>query len=80
MTLRILVRDWDIARPELFGAETMNKWNIDNYGPLKVPEIAECGAKENLDFVMGDNRHHAVDSRYIGYVSESDILGAVNDK
>jgi type IV secretory pathway protease TraF len=80
MTLRILVRDWGIARPELFGADTVNKWNLDNYGPIKVPVIGEYGATENLYFVMGDNRHNAVDSRFIGYIPESDILGIVKYK
>jgi signal peptidase I len=77
MTLRILVRDWGIARPELFGADTVNKWNLDYYGPLLVPPKGEYGATEDLYFVMSDNRHNAVDSRYIGYIPVSSILGVV---
>ena len=77
MVLRILVRDWGIARPELFGADTVNNWNLDYYGPLKVPRTGEYGTTENLYFVIGDNRHNAVDSRFIGYIPESSILGLV---
>jgi signal peptidase I len=31
--------------------------------------------KEKLYFLMGDNRSNAVDSRYIGLITESDIIG-----
>ena len=33
--------------------------------------------KENLYFVMGDNRHRAQDSRYIGFISHSNMYGIV---
>jgi len=36
--------------------------------------------KEKFYFLMGDNRSNAVDSRYIGLVSESDIIGYVEEK
>lgn len=77
MTLRIMVRDWGIYQPGLFGSDSLNNWNIDNYGPIKVPLPGEHGATEKLYFVMGDNRHNAIDSRYIGYIPGSDILGIV---
>ncbi len=44
-------------------------WNMDNFGPLKIPE-GKC-------FVIGDNRHNSEDSRYIGLINESDIVGTV---
>jgi signal peptidase I len=54
-------------------AETYNeKWNQDNFGPLKIPN-GKC-------FVIGDNRHNSEDSRYIGLINESDIIGTVVKK
>jgi signal peptidase I len=39
----------------------------DNYGPVTVPAHSY--------FALGDNREDSFDSRYWGYVPESDILG-----
>jgi len=51
-------------------AETYNEdWNQDNFGPLEIPD-GKC-------FVIGDNRHNSEDSRYIGLINESDIVGTV---
>ncbi len=47
-------------------------WNVDNFGPLKIPE-GKC-------FVIGDNRHNSEDSRFIGLINESDIVGTVIKK
>ena len=47
-------------------------WNADNFGPLRIPE-GKC-------FVIGDNRHNSEDSRYIGLINESDIVGTVVKK
>ncbi|MFP9113292.1 signal peptidase I [Flavobacterium sp. RHBU_3] len=44
-------------------------WNVDNFGPLTLPE--------NKYFVLGDNRHNAEDSRYIGLIDKQDITGKV---
>lgn len=44
-------------------------WNMDNFGPLKIP-VGKC-------FVIGDNRHNSEDSRHIGLINESDIVGTV---
>lgn len=46
-----------------------NNWNKDNFGPLKIPK--------GKVFVIGDNRDNSEDSRYIGLVNESDIVGVV---
>lgn len=47
-------------------------WTVDNFGPLKIPADSY--------FVLGDNRHCAMDSRYIGFVSRKDIKGVMLGK
>jgi signal peptidase I len=42
---------------------------IDNFGPIKVP-------KDSL-FLLGDNRHNANDSRYIGFIPKKDVVSTV---
>lgn len=44
-------------------------WSLDNFGPLKIP-------KESY-FVLGDNRHNALDSRYFGFVKKECWKGTV---
>jgi len=44
-------------------------WTVDNFGPLKIPH--DCF------FVLGDNRHNAMDSRYFGFVKKENIKGVV---
>ena len=36
--------------------------------------------KEKLYFLMGDNRSNAADSRYIGLITESNIIGFAEEK
>ncbi|MDR6967748.1 signal peptidase I [Flavobacterium arsenatis] len=44
-------------------------WNEDNFGPLIIPK--------NKVFVIGENRHNSEDSRYIGMIEVSQIVGVV---
>lgn len=60
----------------LFESDPINKWNTDNYGPVKIPDDNEI----KHFFVLGDNRHNAVDSRYIGLILESDVLGLIENE
>ena len=53
--------------------EVYNKnWNKDNFGPLVIPN--------NKVFVLGDNRDNSEDSRWIGFIEKSDIVGVVLSK
>jgi signal peptidase I len=42
-------------------------WNRDHFGPLKIPK--------GKIFVLGDNRDNAEDSRYLGLIDQSAIVG-----
>lgn len=44
-------------------------WNIDHFGPVRVPEHSY--------FLLGDNRSNSMDSRYIGFIKEKDFKGTV---
>lgn len=48
------------------------EWTLDNFGPLVVP-------KDCL-FVLGDNRHNALDSRYVGFIKKENFRGTVLNK
>jgi signal peptidase I len=100
---------------EIFPHNTNFKWNLDNFGPLKLPakgwtvalndstltlyrraiEVYENNKvtvngkdilingkkadtytfKMNYYWMMGDNRHDSLDSRFWGYVPEDHIIG-----
>lgn len=47
-------------------------FNQDKLGPLVVPR--------GKYFVLGDNRHNAQDSRYLGFIDESEVVATVLGK
>lgn len=47
-------------------------WTVDNFGPLTIPK--------GFFFVMGDNRHNAFDSRYVGFIKKENFRGTVLNK
>ncbi len=51
------------------GRQWGRPWSIDNFGPLVIPQ--------DSFFVLGDNRHNALDSRFTGFVARSAIKGTV---
>ena len=50
--------------------EKYTRKNTDDFTSDKVPS--------DMYFVLGDNRSNSLDSRYIGFISKSDIEGVVN--
>jgi signal peptidase I len=91
--------------PQVFPHNDHFKWNIDNFGPLRLPKKGwtislndstlalyrtaiekyenhpikpnekSYTFKYNYYWMMGDNRHDSLDSRFWGYVPEDHIIG-----
>jgi signal peptidase I len=58
-----------VPNPELYPDFVKLNYNEDNFGPVKVPG--------NCYFLLGDNRHDAFDSRYIGFIKKSEVVSTV---
>lgn len=46
-----------------------NNYTVDNFGPIKIPPGSY--------FLLGDNRHNSLDSRYTGFIKQEDIKALV---
>ena len=62
---RVLYNQPDVLISHQYG----QPWNADQFGPVIVPA--------DSFFVLGDNRHHAKDSRYTRYVGKDKVVGVV---
>jgi signal peptidase I len=69
LNLKPYVAAKGIVDPELYSGFRYLKSNVDNFGPVKVPA--------NCYFVMGDNPHNALDSRFIGFIKNTDLISTV---
>jgi len=54
------------------GIYFQKEWTVDNFGPFIIPA--------NHYFVMGDNRHNAMDSRFVGPIPSSNYKGRMISK
>ena len=65
---RAVINDAELAEPyaAVHGAESAGA----DYGPQTVPA--------GRLFVLGDNRHHVLDSRAWGWLPDQDVIGRVN--
>lgn len=62
---RVIEKNTDIYIKRIFN----QNWNKDNFGPIRIPK--------GKVFVLGDNRDNSEDSRYLGFINYSDIVGTV---
>ena len=58
-----------LSNIDMYGDFKFLKYSEDNLGPVKVPE--------NSYFLLGDNRHDAMDSRFLGFINKDDIVSTV---
>jgi len=66
-----------ILYKDIINTETKSNFKIINDSIFIIDNqiVTKYKFKNNYYFVMGDNRHDSRDSRYIGFISEDNILG-----
>jgi len=69
LNLKPFILDKGKVNPEMYPAFVKLNYNEDNLGPVKIPE--------HCYFLLGDNRHDALDSRYIGFIKREEIISTV---
>jgi signal peptidase I len=69
LKLKPFVYSKGVVDSAIFEDFRRQKYNIDNFGPIKVP-------KDNY-FLLGDNRHNAYDSRFMGFIKADQIVATV---
>lgn len=66
-----------IIIPEVGQKININEKNSFVFKNITNQTSSELVTKEKLFFLLGDNRHNAADSRYIGLITQSDIQGVI---
>jgi signal peptidase I len=69
LNLKVVTASKGQQNPAIFKNFKKLNYNEDHLGPVKVPE--------GCYFLLGDNRHDASDSRYFGFIKQSDIVSTV---